>query len=101
MTCSPVLIDDITTGQQVLRGGENRITFGESLSVSHPTSEAFSDVHLATLFRRFHMFLPQEAVKIPVMCSDVVVYPYQLYQARLAGSDAVKLFAPALPDKVR
>lgn len=34
------------------------------------------------------------------MCSDVVVYPYQIYQARLAGADAIKLFAPALPDKV-
>lgn len=34
------------------------------------------------------------------MCSDVVVYPYQIYQARLAGSDALKLIAPALPAKV-
>lgn len=34
------------------------------------------------------------------MCSDVVVYPYQIYQARLAGADALKLLAPALPPKV-
>lgn len=34
------------------------------------------------------------------MCSDVVVYPYQIYQARLAGADALKLIAPALPAKV-
>lgn len=34
------------------------------------------------------------------MCSDVVVYPYQIYQARLAGADALKLLAPALPAKV-
>ncbi|CAM9484218.1 unnamed protein product [Hapterophycus canaliculatus] len=33
------------------------------------------------------------------MCSDVVVYPYQIYQARLAGADALKLIAPALPPK--
>lgn len=42
----------------------------------------------------------QRAVTIPVMCSDVVVYPYQIYQARLAGADALKLIAPALPAKV-
>ena len=41
----------------------------------------------------------QSAVKVPVMCSDVVVYPYQIYQARLAGADALKLIAPALPPK--
>lgn len=43
---------------------------------------------------------PQSAVGLPVMCSDVVVYPYQIYQARLAGADAIKLVAPALPAKV-
>lgn len=42
----------------------------------------------------------QNTVSIPVMCSDVVVYPYQIYQARLAGADALKLIAPALPPKV-
>lgn len=45
--------------------------------------------------------LGQGAVNTPVMCSDVVVYPYQIYQARLAGADALKLVAPALPSKVR
>lgn len=34
------------------------------------------------------------------MCSDVMVYPYQIYQARLAGADAIKLVSPALPEKV-
>lgn len=34
------------------------------------------------------------------MCSDVMVYPYQIYQARLAGADAIKLVSSALPEKV-
>lgn len=46
-----------------------------------------------------HFYLQSE-VSTPVMCSDVVVYPYQIYQARLAGADALKLLAPALPSKV-
>ncbi|CAM9321707.1 unnamed protein product, partial [Ascophyllum nodosum] len=41
----------------------------------------------------------RKAVEVPVMCNDVVVYPYQIYQARLAGADAIKLIAPALPQK--
>lgn len=45
-------------------------------------------------------FYSQSEVSTPVMCSDVVVYPYQIYQARLAGADALKLLAPALPPKV-
>lgn len=45
-------------------------------------------------------FYSQSEVSTPVMCSDVVVYPYQIYQARLAGADALKLLAPALPAKV-
>lgn len=61
-----------------------------------------------TTIRTHHSALPcaddcfaeQSAVSTPVMCSDVVVYPYQIYQARLAGADALKLIAPALPAKV-
>lgn len=56
-----------------------------------------SDSHLTNAC----LFVVQSALKIPVMCSDVVVYPYQIYQARLAGADALKLIAPALPPKVK
>jgi len=38
------------------------------------------------------------AVKVPVLCKDVIVDEYQVHQARAAGADAVLLIAEALDD---
>ena len=35
----------------------------------------------------------------PVLASDLLLYPYQLYKLRLAGADAVNLMIGALPNK--
>lgn len=37
-------------------------------------------------------------VKIPVLCKDVIIDEYQVWQARAAGADAVLLIAEALED---
>lgn len=39
------------------------------------------------------------AVVPPIIASDLVLYPYQLYKLRLAGADAVRLVAGALEPK--
>jgi len=41
----------------------------------------------------------REAVEVPLLCKDFVIYPYQIYMARLHGADAVLLIAAILSDK--
>ena len=35
----------------------------------------------------------------PILASDLILYPYQLYKLRLAGADAINLIVGALPSK--
>lgn len=43
-----------------------------------------------------YMTAVKEAVKIPVLRKDFIIDPYQIYEGRLAGADAVLLIAEAL-----
>lgn len=39
------------------------------------------------------------AVDLPLLCKDFLIYPYQIYFARLRGADAILLIAAILSDK--
>ncbi|HIK27195.1 MAG: indole-3-glycerol phosphate synthase TrpC [Oscillatoriaceae bacterium SKW80] len=41
----------------------------------------------------------RQAVDLPLLCKDFIIYPYQIYLARLHGADAVLLIAAILSDK--
>lgn len=41
----------------------------------------------------------RKTVDLPILCKDFVLMPYQLYQARVAGADAVLLIAAILSDQ--
>ena len=39
------------------------------------------------------------AVDLPLLCKDFIIYPYQMYLARIQGADAVLLIAAILSDQ--
>jgi len=41
----------------------------------------------------------RDAVSVPLLCKDFVIYPYQIHRARLYGADAILLIAAILSDK--
>lgn len=41
----------------------------------------------------------REVTDLPLLCKDFILYPYQMYLARVKGADAVLLIAAILPDK--
>ncbi|MBE9191206.1 indole-3-glycerol phosphate synthase TrpC [Gloeocapsopsis crepidinum LEGE 06123] len=46
-----------------------------------------------------NLALIRSAVDLPLLCKDFIIYPYQMYMARIRGADAVLLIAAILSDQ--
>lgn len=66
---------------------------GGASCLSVLTDEAF--------FQGSFTYLSQirDAVDLPLLCKEFIIYPYQIYLARVNGADAVLLIAAILPDR--
>ena len=74
-------------------GLTRRYESGGAAALSVLTEPRHSQGHLD------HLSAVRESVSIPVLRKDLTVTPYQVYQARAAGADAVLLIARCLRDE--
>lgn len=72
------------------------VLFGGSLDDISKARQAAS----AAAIENNDLSLSDDGVVVPpILASDLLLYPYQLYKLRLAGADAVNLVVGALPKK--
>ncbi|NLX10687.1 MAG: indole-3-glycerol phosphate synthase TrpC [Chloroflexi bacterium] len=76
--------DPVALGQTYAASG--------AAAISVLTDEPFFQGHLD------HLAAVRQAVSVPVLRKDFVIDPYQVYEARAAGADAILLIAAALDD---
>jgi indole-3-glycerol phosphate synthase len=89
----PKLVKDFTTkGAPAISVNCDGLLFGGSLEDLTKAREASSKAALENS-------ADDGVVVPPILASDLLLYPYQLYKIRLAGADAVNLFAGALAAK--
>ena len=87
------LVKDFTIkGAPAISVNCDPIMFGGSLDELTTAREASSKVVIESSS-------DDEVVAPPILASDLLLYPYQLYKMRLAGADAVNLIVGALATK--
>ncbi len=99
---TPALIAEIkkaSPSQGVIREDFDPVTIAQSYA-SHGAA-CLSVLTDKAFFQGDFEYLAQvrQAVDLPLLCKEFIIYPYQMYLARCKGADAVLLIAAILSDK--
>lgn len=76
--------DPVTIAQAYVRGGASCLSVLTDSKFFHGSFE--------------NLALVRQAVNIPLLCKEFILYPYQIYLARTKGADAILLIAAILND---
>ncbi|MEL7331681.1 MAG: indole-3-glycerol phosphate synthase TrpC [Cyanobacteria bacterium J06560_2] len=99
---APALIAEVkkaSPSKGVIRKGFDAVAIAKSYASGGAT--CLSVLTDSKFFQGSFTYLSQirQAVDLPLLCKEFIIYPYQIYQARLAGADAVLLIAAILSDE--
>ncbi|MEL6491472.1 MAG: indole-3-glycerol phosphate synthase TrpC [Cyanobacteria bacterium J06621_3] len=99
---SPALIAEVkkaSPSKGVIREDFDPVVIAKSYASGGAT--CLSVLTDSEFFQGSFTYLSQirQAVELPLLCKEFIIYPYQIYQARLAGADAILLIAAILTDK--
>ncbi len=99
---SPALIAEVkkaSPSKGIIREDFDPVEIAKSYQVGGAT--CLSVLTDSEFFQGSFTYLSQirQAVELPLLCKEFIIYPYQIYQARLAGADAILLIAAILTDK--
>lgn len=99
---SPALIAEVkkaSPSRGVIREDFDPVAIAQAYE--HHGATCLSVLTDETFFQGSFDYLAQirAAVALPLLCKEFIIYPYQMYLARLQGADAVLLIAAVLSDK--
>ncbi len=99
---SPALIAEVkkaSPSKGVIRADFDPVAIAKSYASGGAT--CLSVLTDSEFFQGSFTYLSQirQAVDLPLLCKEFIIYPYQIYQARLAGADAILLIAAILTNK--